>query len=133
LYGESLGAAVAAYLTTRFPCKGLILQSGFSSLRRIACEVFPLLNIYPDIMYPTPDLNTARILAERHPPLLLIHGTQDKVIPYEHVQALYAAASGKKELVTLNESGHADLYSTAGDTYTAAVKAFLVSLDGARN
>jgi len=133
LYGESLGAAVAAYLTTRFDCKGLILQSGFSSLRRIACEVFPVLIIYPDLMYPTPNLDTASILAQRHPPLLLMHGIHDNVIPYEHVKTLYAAASGIKELVTLNESGHGDLYSTAGDTYTRAIRAFLVSLDTAKN
>jgi fermentation-respiration switch protein FrsA (DUF1100 family) len=127
-YGESLGAGVSAYLTTKFECKALILQSGFASLKRIACEIFPLLQIYPDWLYPAPSLDTASILANKHPPLLVLHGAKDILIPYAHAQFLFDHAVGPKKLVALPETGHANIFSSAPQAYTAEIKSFLTSL-----
>ena len=129
IYGESLGASVSAYLTTKFECKALILQSGFSSLKKIAGEIFPLLQIYPDWLYPTPSLDTASILETKHPPLLLLHGTKDTLIPYAHAQFLFDHAVGPKKLVALQETGHANIFSSAPKAYITAIKSFLTSLN----
>src|SRR5206468_3134820 len=51
LYGESLGVSVAAHLSTIRDCGGLVLQSGFASLSRIACKHFPFLRIYPTALF----------------------------------------------------------------------------------
>jgi pimeloyl-ACP methyl ester carboxylesterase len=131
LYGQSLGAAVAAYLTTKFECRGVILQSGFSSLRQIACEDFPLLSLYPYWLFPQQSLNTASIISNPHPPLLLIHGQQDDVVRYTHAISLFAAAIGEKQLVTLATTGHEDIATTASIPYTEALRHFLSSLDSA--
>ncbi len=128
LYGESLGAGVSAYLTTKFECKALILQSGFASLKKIACEIFPLLKIYPDWLYPAPALDTASILSRKHPPLLVLHGTKDALIPYSHAQFLFDRAVGQKKLVALPDTGHANIFSSAPDEYIAEIKSFLASL-----
>jgi fermentation-respiration switch protein FrsA (DUF1100 family) len=131
LYGESLGAAVAAYLSTKFDCRGLILQSGFSSLRRIACDEFPILNLYPRWLFPTPEFNTVAVVSSPHPPLLLMHGTQDEVIPYQHAIDLFGRAIGQKRLVSLSRSGHENIARTDGVLYTNAVHWFLLSLSKA--
>lgn len=129
LYGESLGGAVAAQLSTQLPCKALILQSTFTSLRTIALEVFPCLAIYPQSLFSIPSLDTLNILRNTHPPLLLIHGSRDKVICISHSSILYRNAVGPKRFVQLPESGHSDIYGTARDTYLSAVGDFINSLD----
>ena len=128
IYGESLGAAVSAYLTTKYECKALILQSGFVSLRRIASELFPLMQIYPTWLYPDPPLDTASILASKHPPLLLMHGRHDTLIPYAHAEYLYNCAVGPKKLVALPSAGHANIFSTDATLYTDEITKFLTSL-----
>lgn len=55
-YGESLGAGVACQVSTVRHGAGLILQSGFCSLRRIGSEVYPWLRLYPAFLFPQPDL-----------------------------------------------------------------------------
>jgi fermentation-respiration switch protein FrsA (DUF1100 family) len=129
LYGESLGAAVAANISSRFQCKAIVLQSGFSSLYRIACEVFPLLRIYPAFLFPNPALDNLSVLMKPHPPVLLIHGDEDTVIPVRHAKQLYEKAVGPKKFLELPKTGHANIYTTASSVYVRAMKSFLSSLN----
>jgi uncharacterized protein len=129
LYGESLGAAVASYISTRFECKAIVLQSGFSSLYGIACEVFPLLRIYPAFLFPNPALDNLSVLTKPHPPVLLIHGDADTVVPVRHAKTLYDKAVGPKKFLELPKTGHADIYTTAASVYVRAMKSFLSTLN----
>ncbi|HEY9759328.1 MAG TPA: alpha/beta hydrolase [Oculatellaceae cyanobacterium] len=129
LYGESLGTSVSTYISSKFACRALILQSGFISLRRIACELFPLLRIYPQWLYPTPALDNAALLQEKHPPLLILHGEQDTLIPLSHARYLYAHALEPKKLVKLPGAGHANIFSTEGELYTLEVADFVGALE----
>jgi uncharacterized protein len=129
LYGESLGAAVASYISTRFECKAIVLQSGFSSLYGIACEVFPLLKIYPAFLFPNPALDNLSVLSKPHPPVLLIHGDADTVVPVSHAKTLYDKAVGPKKFLELPKTGHADIYTTAASVYVRAMKSFLSTLN----
>jgi fermentation-respiration switch protein FrsA (DUF1100 family) len=128
LYGESLGTGVSSYLASKFACRALILQSGFASLRRISCELFPVLNVYPDWLYPEPPLNTASILANQHPPLLIIHGVKDALIPFAHAQTLLDCAKEPKTLIELPATGHADIFATAAPLFVSSVRKFISSL-----
>jgi uncharacterized protein len=129
LYGESLGAAVATHVSTVRPAAGIILQSGFSSLRRIAVESFPVLAVYPTALFPLPTLDSMAVLTRPHPPVLLIHGDLDQVIPVRHSIDMYNAAVGKKTLVRLPHTGHGDISSSAPDLYVEAISKFLGELD----
>jgi fermentation-respiration switch protein FrsA (DUF1100 family) len=128
VYGESLGTSVSTYLSTKFACKALILQSGFVSLRRIACEVFPLLHIYPQWLYPSPQLDNAAVLAVKHPPLLILHGEKDTLIPLAHALYLYQHAHEPKKLVKLPNAGHANISSTEPGLYTEEIANFIATL-----
>ena len=57
-------------------------------------------------------------------PLLLIHGTNDGIVPYAHALELYAAAGEPKELWTLPGAMHAMARFHAPDEYVERVAAF---------
>lgn len=114
LYGESLGAAVTTYIHTQRECAGMVLQSGFSSLRAIAGHTFTPLKVYSNWLFPEPGFDSAAILRRsEHPPLLVIHGKLDQVVPYAHGLALYEAAGARKRLLALPATNHSDLLATA--------------------
>ncbi len=121
-YGESLGAAVSSYLTTVRPVRSFVLQSGFASLHRIAYETFPLLRVYPDFLFPKPTLDSQSVLSRRHPPVLLIHGELDSVIPVQHSVDMFNASVGEKRLLKLPNSAHADICQTSPEPYVSALK-----------
>ncbi len=125
LYGESLGAAVSTYLSTVRECSGIVMQSGFSSLKRIAREHFPLLSLYPDLLFPRPPLDSLKVLQSPHPPVLIIHGEQDTVISVDHSQELYEGAVGRKRLLRLPLSSHADVWASAGEECNRALTGFI--------
>lgn len=59
-------------------------------------------------------------------PVLLLHGTDDEVIPYEHATRLVAAAaSGTIDLVTFDGVGHCGGYFADRPGYIARVAGFL--------
>jgi fermentation-respiration switch protein FrsA (DUF1100 family) len=128
LYGESLGAAVTTHLAARVPCRGIILQSGFASLRRIATERYPILAIYPESFFPEPYLNNLAILSKAHPPLLIIHGQKDTVVPCAHADSLYEHALAPKKIVVFPESGHSNFYTTAPEKFVKTVQSFFDGL-----
>lgn len=123
-YGESLGASVASYLSTVRGVSGLILQSGFASLKRIAVETMPLLRLYPDMLFPKPNLDSCAVLSREHPPALIIHGELDQVIPLKHSLDLHELAVGSKRLLRLPLTAHADIFATAAEDFGRELKAF---------
>jgi hypothetical protein len=128
LYGESLGAAVTTYLAERVVCRAIILQSGFASLRRIATERYPILSIYPESFFPEPTLNNLEILSNAHPPLLIIHGRKDTVVPCTHADSLYQHALDPKKIVVFPESGHSNFYTTAPEKFVETIRLFIGEL-----
>lgn len=128
VYGESLGTGVAMYLAEHKPVAGVILQSGFSSLRTIALESFPALKVFPSFLFPTQQLDTLALVKKTHPPLLIVHGVKDEIVPYSHAKRLYSEATEPKQLLTLPNSGHTDLTMTAPQEFLKTVVDFMARL-----
>lgn len=128
IYGESLGAGVAAYVAERRKAAGLVLQSGFASLERIGKEMFAALKVYPGWLFPRPTLDNARAVKKIQPPLLVIHGVQDEVIPVHHSRLIFDGARGRKQLVQLPNSGHTNLVEADGPAFVGALRNFLTAL-----
>jgi alpha-beta hydrolase superfamily lysophospholipase len=129
LYGVSLGAAVATYVSTKRQAGGLILQSGFSSLERIAKETVPLLHIYPSWLFPQPSMNTAEILAKPHPPLLILHGEKDRLIPIAHSRRIFAMAASPKQFVVCPHSTHTSIDPSDRKMFVSTLSDFIRKLD----
>lgn len=126
LYGESLGSSVATYVAARKPASGLVLQSGFSSLERLAKDLSPFFRLYPSSMFAHLRLASDALLKQSHPPLLVIHGDKDDVIHMNHSLRLAAAAGESTTLVILRGAGHFLVHRRAD--WHEAMRSFLASL-----
>ncbi len=98
--GRSMGAAVVAALSAKRRPAGLILESGFTSLKGF----YPQLGLPPFLA--RDPFDSLKHLSTYHGPALVIHGRRDTLIPYEHGVRLAKALS--TELI-LFDAGHNDI------------------------
>jgi abhydrolase domain-containing protein 17 len=119
LLGQSIGSGPSVYLATRQPVAGLIIQSGFVSAFRVVVP-FPLL---PFDKFPNRDR-----LSQVHAPVMVVHGTQDQLIPFWQAKALYAAANQPKTLVPISRAGHNDVNEVGGQKYLRRIQTFADTL-----
>jgi abhydrolase domain-containing protein 17 len=116
LYGRSVGGGPSTYLASRKPVAGMILESTFISTFRV---ILPI-QILPFEKFP----NQSHIRQIKIP-VLLIHGTDDRIIPYWHSQVLYDSIPGPKQLFTVEGAGHNDVSIVAGENYEKAIGQWL--------
>lgn len=121
VHGRSLGGGPAAWLATREAVAGLVLESTFSSLPEVAQHHYPNL---PVPWFLRTRFETARRLPRVCAPVLVIHSRDDEVVPFAHAQMLFAAAPADRRLVEMR-GRHCDAHLQSGDTYRAALGAFL--------
>jgi pimeloyl-ACP methyl ester carboxylesterase len=106
VYGRSIGSGVAIDLASKFDVKGLILEAPYTSLRMLAQEKAPF--IFPQhwINYSFDNLKKIQNVKSA---VLVIHGTDDAVIPIGHSEQLIRSISGKKLLVNIDGASHNNL------------------------
>lgn len=105
-YGRSLGTGIAAYLSSKYMPKGLILESPYYSMEElIAHYYFPYPQYDQKITIPTYDF-----LKDTTFPILILHGTNDQVVPVDEGKKLfYSLNNPKKRMVTINYGTHDNL------------------------
>ncbi|PYO30306.1 MAG: hypothetical protein DMD32_13955 [Gemmatimonadetes bacterium] len=121
VYGRSLGTAAATYTATHHPVAGVILESPFTSAADMARHAY---RIFPSFIVRLSLDNLARIRQVRCP-VLLFHGTGDRLVPLEMGMRIAAAAAGPVELVLLQGSGHNESYAIGGTQYRDKVWGFV--------
>ncbi len=110
LFGESLGTGLTCHLSTKDKVGGIILLSPYYSIVQLAREKLVWLNLYPDFAFNFPHLDNGKILSQSHPPLLIIHGMKDRLIPVANAEKLFKTSMEPKQLVLLKNSGHNDVF-----------------------
>ena len=128
LYGESLGAGVACYVSTQREVAGLMLQSAFTNIRDIAIESIPILKAYPQWLFPRPFLDNAKAVTETRKPVLILHGIYDKEVPITHAKKLFAAANGSKMFVELTNTMHDEIAQEDSAIFAKAAREFFAGL-----
>ena len=119
VHGESLGSAVAADLAARRPCGGVILECPFPSRSEMAGTIVPVIGrIFAS------GFNTRRKIARLHAPLLVIHGDQDRTVPYAMGRAVFDAANEPKTFWTVEGATHVDIVEAAGPLYQQRLRDF---------
>lgn len=125
-FGRSLGAAVAVELARRHPPDGLILESPFTSIQEMARVLLPFLPIGE--LVGTKYDSLAKI-PEIGVPLLVLHGDQDDIVPFEQGRRLFEAARSPKTFYPIRRARHNDTYIVGGDAYFDAWVRFFASLE----
>jgi fermentation-respiration switch protein FrsA (DUF1100 family) len=136
VWGESLGGGVATRLTSELcnagtPPRGLMLRGTFTSLVDAASYHYPWLPVRWVLVDRFPSIE--RIAAVTCP-LLIIHGQQDTIVPFEQGERLFAAAPAHstsgvpKTFVALPQAGHNDIMYVAAHDVRTAVAQFLSRL-----
>jgi fermentation-respiration switch protein FrsA (DUF1100 family) len=103
LWGESLGGGVAVALAAEHPVGRLILEAPFTSAADIGASVYfflPVRLLMKD-QYRS-DERIGRVTA----PVLIIHGTDDQVVPIRFGERLYSLIQSEKRFVRLDAAGH---------------------------
>ncbi len=100
--GYSLGTGMASYLAANNSPKGLVLVAPFVSITDMKDRYLP---IVPDALVRFP-LDNFDHLSRTSSPVIIFHGTDDEVIPYECSVRLQAAYADKVTLVRLPGTGH---------------------------
>ena len=124
-WGRSLGTVMAAYAASQRAPDGIVLESGFPSMRSVL-ETNPVMwTLSWGSSYRLP---TAEWMAGVRTPALVLHGDRDSVIPYRLGQRLYAALPGPKTFVTLPGGDHNEPVPPDAESYWRAIRAFTDSL-----
>lgn len=125
--GQSLGGAnaiVAVANRTPGTIRAVVLESPFSSYQDIVRDKIaeiPLLSFFR-----TPlsrlllgnDLSPDAVIANIAPtPLLIIHGTNDSVVPYSHSKRLLELAREPKQLWTIDGGDHTEAFLDPDSEY----------------
>ena len=125
LYGFSLGGAIAAQVLREHPFDGLILQSTFTSLPEMTKVTFPRMPLH---LVAGDIFNTLRVVRNLNVPLLIMHGTEDEVVPCSMAHELHDACPAPKRLFTVEGGLHKDLFIRDGEGIVFAVNQFVQDL-----
>lgn len=112
VWGHSLGSVPSIAAASSRKVAALVCQSGFSAAHT-------LVGLPLDIV---PELNNLRKFPSIKCPAVFIHGKLDRVIPFEHGQALHENYKGPKAKIWVDSAGHNDI---PAQTYRQAVTAAL--------
>lgn len=96
VHGESLGGAVAIELARRRMVAGLVLENTFTSLPDIGQKLYPWV---PVRWLARLQFDSAAKIGSLERPVLVVHTSEDEVVPFAHGRALYEAARGPKSFL----------------------------------
>lgn len=105
IYGRSLGSGIASQLASVRDCKKLILETPYYSMDALAQHYFFMYPVSPMSKYSLP---TWQHLEYVKAPVIIFHGTKDKVIPYKQAERLVMKKNGAR-LITIPKGGHNNL------------------------
>jgi len=119
LFGRSLGCAMAVDLALKVPAAGLILESGFPHLGTMARYHYPFI-ISEKFLSARYDSQSK--LARLKMPLLVVHGSQDGIVPISLGRRLFQAAPEPKAFYEISGADHNDTYLIGGKSYFQMIR-----------
>jgi fermentation-respiration switch protein FrsA (DUF1100 family) len=121
VYGRSIGSGPALHVAAERPVAGVIVESGFTSLRGLARRHYPF---FPSALAGSGFDNVATIARVRAP-ILLVAGQRDAIVPSAMGGALAAAAGGPAELWVVPNADHNSVWELGAEAYAERFQAFV--------
>ncbi|MFO1328042.1 MAG: alpha/beta fold hydrolase [Rubrivivax sp.] len=120
LFGHSLGGAIAVHLASEVDdLSGLMVEGSFTSIPDVVSQFrWGWLPVGPLI---TQRFDAATRIARARAPVLVVHGSDDRLIPPELGRRLYEAAPEPKRFVLVDGGTHHNTHGLAQDQYRAAM------------
>ena len=122
-YGESLGTGVAVKLASGQSLAGLILDAPYTSTADVASLIYWYVPVGWLMLDQFRSLETIQAVKA---PILILHGTDDRIIPFAFGRQLFDAASEPKRFVRIEGGNHARNLEQGG---MAAVEEFLAAIE----
>lgn len=132
IYGHSLGGAVAIDLAAHLrpasgagqgnasAAAGLIVESSFTSLADVARSLsYPWL---PLQLLMSQKFDSEKKIARIDIPVLIVHGSEDRVVQSRFSQKLYDAANGRKRLLLVEGGTHNNSMRIGASKYRQAFR-----------
>jgi alpha-beta hydrolase superfamily lysophospholipase len=116
IVGHSLGGAIAVDLAVRNPeASGLVVEATFTSVREmIATQRW----WYAPVGFLlTQEFDSRSKIGSVRMPVMVVHGTEDRVVPYEMGEHLYEAAPEPKRFIRVEGGSHHNLSAAAFEEY----------------
>lgn len=121
IFGRSLGGAVAVHLASQQNPAALILESTFTSVPDLAAELYPWL---PARWLSRFQYNSLQKIKAVTCPVLVVHSSQDEIIPATHSSRIFSMAREPKQFLKISGS-HDSGFLASGRVYTAGLDHFL--------
>ncbi len=121
IFGRSIGGSIAANLAIAKTPKALIIESSFTSIVDLGAEIYPFL---PVRLLSRFRYDTQKYVKEVKSPILVIHSSDDEIIPFSHGQAIFETANTPKEFLEIKGS-HNDGFWLSKSIYGKAVEKFI--------
>jgi fermentation-respiration switch protein FrsA (DUF1100 family) len=123
LFGRSIGGAVAIELARKVKCRGVVIESAFTSAAEMGKRWFPFLPIRFLLRYKFDSIGK---IGSVPCPVLVTHSPDDEIVPFEMGKKLFAAAKEPKRFVPLR-GGHNEREYLVDSTYAQAISDFIYS------
>ncbi len=106
LWGESLGTGVAVAIAAQNEVAAVVLEAPYTSTADIAFAAYPFI---PVRLLMKDQFRSDERIAKVNAPLLILHGTQDRIIPIGFGERLFGLANEPKHFVRFARGEHENL------------------------
>lgn len=123
IYGQSLGGHLSAVVTAQREADidGLVIEGAFSSHKDIAAKSAGFLGR----MFVKEIYSAKKSISNYHKPVLIIHSTEDEVIPFEQGKTLFESANNPKLFYEVKH-GHIQATSYYADSIAWKIEEILL-------
>lgn len=106
IYGKSLGTGIAAYTASISKCRLLVLETPYYSITDLFAHYAWMYPVSLMVKYKIP---TWQFLEDVKAPVIIFHGTDDKIIPYSCAEKLKKSMKAGDRFVTIENAKHNDI------------------------
>ncbi len=119
IYGRSIGTGPAVYSASKNTATHLILETPYSSLKSLIKKIFPIVPAFLISFTLESDVWIQNVNAE----ILILHGTDDSVIPFAEGRQLSDSIKKNHDFITITGGDHNNL--SLYKEYHSALEIFL--------